>query len=96
MQFCHNPRFVAQNGKWPTRLKKAQAYELDWRRDSAQEILFLSLTKACDEKRIYITEGIDGFMRFDADSLEALTDLLKHHPTVVHGGTIEICEMPKT
>ena len=43
-----------------------------------------------------ITERIGGFMRFDADSLEALTDLLKHHPTVVHGGTIEICEMPKT
>ena len=43
-----------------------------------------------------ITERIDGFMRFDADSLEALTDLLKRHPTVVHGGTIEICEMPKT
>jgi len=54
MQFCHNPRFAAQNGKWPTRLKKAQAYELDWRRDSTQEILFLSLTKACDEKRIYL------------------------------------------
>ena len=35
-------------------------------------------------------------MRFDADSLDALTDLLKCHPTVVHGGTIEICEMPKT
>jgi len=43
-----------------------------------------------------ITERIGGFMRFDADSLEALTDLLKRHPTVVHGGTIEICEMPKT
>ena len=43
-----------------------------------------------------ITERIGAFMRFDADSLEALTDLLKRHPTVVHGGTVEICEMPKT
>ena len=43
-----------------------------------------------------ITEHIDGYMRFAADSLDALTKLLKQHPTVVHGGTIEICEMPKT
>ena len=25
-----------------------------------------------------------------------LTDLLKQHPTVANGGTVEICEMPKS
>ena len=42
------------------------------------------------------TEHIDAYMRFDAESLDALTDLLKQHPTLVHGGTVEICERPKT
>jgi hypothetical protein len=39
---------------------------------------------------------VGGFMRFDCDSLEYLKDFLNDHPVVVHGGTIEICEMPKT
>jgi hypothetical protein len=43
-----------------------------------------------------ITDHIGGYMRFDADNLDELTDLLKQHPTVVHGGTVEICEMPKS
>lgn len=43
-----------------------------------------------------ITEHIGGYMRFDADTLGDLTDVLKQHPTVVHGGTVEICAMPKT
>ena len=42
------------------------------------------------------TESIGGYMRFDADSMDELTALLKQHPTVVHGGTVEICEMPKS
>ena len=43
-----------------------------------------------------ITDNIGGFMRFDAENLDELTDLLKQHPTVVHGGIVEICEMPKS
>ena len=43
-----------------------------------------------------ITDNVGGYMRFDAESLDELTDLLKQHPTVVHGGTVEVCEMPKT
>lgn len=34
-------------------------------------------------------------MRFDADSLEAVTLLLERHPLVVHGGSVELCEMPR-
>ena len=43
-----------------------------------------------------VTEHVGGYMRFDADSADELTELLEQHPTVVHGGTVEVCEMPKT
>ena len=43
-----------------------------------------------------ITDHVGGYMRFDADSVDELTALLRLHPTVVHGGTIEVCELPKT
>lgn len=43
-----------------------------------------------------ITEHIGGYMGFDAETLDELTALLEQHPTVVHGGTVEVCEMPKS
>lgn len=43
-----------------------------------------------------VTDHIGGYMRFDSESLDDLTELLREHPTVLHGGTIEICELPKT
>lgn len=42
------------------------------------------------------SDGLAGYMRFDADSVDNLVALLNKHPTVLHGGTIEICELPKT
>lgn len=42
------------------------------------------------------TAYIAGYMRFESDSLEALEKLLAHHPEVVHGGSVELCELPKT
>ena len=41
-----------------------------------------------------IGESVAGFMRFDADNYDELAALLQKHPTVMHGGTIEIYEMP--
>ncbi len=35
-------------------------------------------------------------MRFDSDDKEKLLELLKTHPVVVHGGTVELCEMPES
>jgi hypothetical protein len=43
-----------------------------------------------------ITDHVGGYMRFEADSPGELTELLKQHPTVVHGGTVEVCEAPKS
>lgn len=39
------------------------------------------------------TDAVGGYMRFDADDVEALRALLAHHPVVLHGGTVEMCEM---
>ena len=43
-----------------------------------------------------ITRTVGGFMRFDSDDLECLRALLRDHPVIKHGGTIELCEMPKS
>ena len=42
------------------------------------------------------TNHIGGFMRFDSDDKRKVLDLLEIHPVVLRGGTVELCEMPKT
>ncbi len=42
------------------------------------------------------SEHIAGYMRFDSDDKEALLALLCHHPVVLHGGSVELSEMPKS
>jgi hypothetical protein len=42
-----------------------------------------------------ITKNIDGFMRFETDDKEKLLLLLKKHPVIIEGGSLEVCEMPK-
>ena len=42
------------------------------------------------------TKHIGGYMRFDSDDRAKLLELLKQHPVVLHGGSVELCEMPKT
>jgi hypothetical protein len=39
---------------------------------------------------------IGGFMRFETDEKVKLLELLQSHPVVVHGGTVELCEMPRS
>jgi hypothetical protein len=39
---------------------------------------------------------IVGYMRFDADDRTQLLELLRRHPTVLHGGTVELCTLPKS
>lgn len=41
-------------------------------------------------------DTIAGFMRFDSDDQEALLEFLQRHPVVKLGGTIEVCEMPRS
>jgi hypothetical protein len=37
-----------------------------------------------------------GYMRFDAPDKQKLMDLLNGHPVVIRGGSVELCEMPKS
>lgn len=39
------------------------------------------------------TDTVGGYMRFDAENAAALRALLAEHPVVLHGGTVELCEM---
>lgn len=49
-----------------------------------------------DSQTAQSTKHIGGFMRFDADDRAKILELLKQHPVVLHGGSVELCEMPKT
>lgn len=42
------------------------------------------------------TEHLVGYMRFDSASREDVLELLKRHPVVLHGGAVELCEMPSS
>ena len=43
-----------------------------------------------------ITDDISGFMRFEAEDKNTILALLEKHPVIVQGGTLELCEMPKS
>ena len=42
------------------------------------------------------TDHIVGYMRFDTDDKASLNELLKIHPVVLHGGTVDLCELPRS
>ncbi len=42
------------------------------------------------------TKSVSGYMRFESRDVEALKSLLNEHPVLKNGGTLELCELPKT
>jgi hypothetical protein len=42
------------------------------------------------------TKSVAGYMRFESEDIEALTNLLHEHPVLKSGGTLELCELPTT
>lgn len=42
------------------------------------------------------SDHIGGYMRFDAEDRQEILDLLQRHPVVMHGGSVELCEMPRS
>ena len=49
-----------------------------------------------DQTPIHTSAHIEGYMRFDTDDKPALLALLQQHPIVLHGGTVELCALPKS
>ena len=49
-----------------------------------------------DTQSVQPTSHIGGYMRFDAEEKSKLLELLQIHPVVAGGGTIELCEMPRS
>lgn len=43
-----------------------------------------------------ITDSVDGYMRFETDDINKIHELLKLHPVIIQGGTVELCELPKS
>lgn len=43
-----------------------------------------------------ITDTIGGFMRFKSQNKNEILSLLEYHLVLIQGGTLELCEMPKT
>ncbi len=39
---------------------------------------------------------IVGYIRFETADRALLLELLKRHPVVLHGGTVELCELPRS
>jgi len=42
------------------------------------------------------TNSIVGYMRFESESAEPIIELLKEHPVLKCGGSLELCELPKS
>ena len=45
---------------------------------------------------ISTTDSVVGYMRFEADDINKLHQLLELHPVYIQGGTLELCETPRT
>lgn len=43
-----------------------------------------------------MTASVVGCMRFETDDISQVYKLLELHPVFIQGGTLELCEMPKT
>lgn len=42
------------------------------------------------------SDSVVGYMRFETDDVSKLYQLLELHPVKIQGGTLELCETPKT
>lgn len=43
-----------------------------------------------------ITDTVVGIMRFESEDKNKVLSLLEKHPVLIQGGTLELCEMPRS
>jgi hypothetical protein len=43
-----------------------------------------------------IGKQVVGYMKFETDDIKTLLELLTIHPTIIHGGTVELLDLPKS
>ncbi len=49
-----------------------------------------------EKREELVSESVVGYMQFETDDVEIIHQLLKLHPVVMQGGTVELCETPKS
>ena len=49
-----------------------------------------------DRARAQSTDFLGGYMIFEAEDKQEILDLLEKHPVKLHGGSLHLCELPKT
>lgn len=48
------------------------------------------------KKAQLVSNNLVGYMRFETSEVNKLHELLELHPVIIQGGTLELCETPKT
>jgi hypothetical protein len=87
----NNPRSPATPAEWDRFFAAAKASGMFQGGSALGKRIMMGDTKSAQS-----TTHLGGFMRFDADDQAALLELLTQHPVVLHGGSVELCEMPRT
>ncbi len=49
-----------------------------------------------DSQDALSSDHIVGYMRFSTEDRDALETLLQQHPVILNGGSVELCECPRT
>ena len=87
----NNAKTLPQEGEWSDFFGAARTSGIFKGGSEVGEREFVGNVKTAQP-----TDYIVGYMRFDTDEKSKILDLLKIHPVVLNGGTVELCEMPKS
>jgi len=90
--FIHNnSQSATQDEQWHTFFNEARKSGVF--RGGSEMSNQQQIGKVLDTK---ITDNIAGIMRFESDDIQSILSLLDIHPVALQGGTLELCEMPRS
>ncbi|MGH1485598.1 MAG: hypothetical protein ACRBCI_05205 [Cellvibrionaceae bacterium] len=90
--FIHNNNDIkTESSQWDEFFEEANKSDMFL---GGSEITYLC--QLGKEKIKRASDNVGGFMRFETGTKDALLDLLTRHPVYLAGGTLELCEMPKS